>query len=112
MVLASDGVFEHASNTQVIDWAEFQRNSLKKNGKEESNGDGGDRDCDFMFSNETDVCESDPAKQIVEGVMNHISDLRNKSRKTLANLPRGRQRRTKHDDITCMVVDLNSTLLN
>lgn len=84
LVMASDGVWEHASNDTVVGWVQEQFES--RNGCEE-------------------VC---PAKNIVEGVMDSISTLRKKSRKLLGSLSKGKARRSNHDDITVMVIDLAS----
>ncbi|GMH65605.1 hypothetical protein TrRE_jg347, partial [Triparma retinervis] len=84
LVMASDGVWEHATNDTVVGWVQEQVES--RNG------------CD----------EECPAKNIVEGVMDSISALRKKSRKLLGSLAKGKARRSNHDDITVMVVDLVS----
>ena len=83
LVMASDGVWEHASNDAVIEWVQEQRCGLNGNSE----------DC--------------PAKNVVEGVMDTISMLRKKSRSVLDGLPKGRARRSKHDDITVVVVELD-----
>mgnify|MGYP000029173631 CR=1 FL=1 len=101
LVMASDGVFEHASNTEVIDWASYQKNmSNKESGRsgpfrEENDLVDENDQADYSFFSILDgaTVEESPAKQIVESVMNKISANRNKSRRQLESLPRGRQRR-------------------
>jgi len=97
LILASDGVWERSSNDEVVDWLQnFDKSSYDSDDEDDSDYE----DYDIQGSSNMATC-------IVRGVINNICRIRRIPKRTLLNLPKGRPRRSKHDDITACVVDLS-----
>ena len=121
LVLATDGVWERSSGKDVIRWVkEFYRNKYNHDGdssKRIERGQDGRRNSFYpSYMRNRKRTRSSSKKQqinvadfIVRRVLNEVRRARNlTSLRALLALPKGRSRRSKHDDITASIVDLSS----
>lgn len=132
LVIATDGVWERSSGEDVVRWlrnysaesiAEAERKSnqaegsnipsevLSPEGKQSQNAAAPKKrklPRSRGGSSKNAGPKSNAAEVVVRRVLNKVARSRKMSTRDLRALPKGRARRSKHDDITVSVVDLRA----
>lgn len=97
LCLASDGVFEKLPSNQSIVQVLNEQQSRQSVGSE-------------VTALDAVRVEWNPSESIIQDVLENACLMRNMTKKSLLSLKKGKARRSKHDDMTCLIVDLEAFL--